>query len=131
MKTMRKISKLAAILLALNILMLSGPYQSVWAAMISTESIINVDRGQSARNYLNNLLARAEIQTVLVSHGIDSQEAQARIDNLSDDEINAFVHEIDQLPAGGGTTAGVVNLIIMFLIAVVADLFYNDPNTDK
>ena len=124
---MRKISKFAAILLVFHMLMLSGLSQSGWAAMISTESIMQVNCCDSPREYLNSLLVREDILAVLISHGIDPQEAQTRIDHLSDNEIDKLVHEIDQLPAGGGGTAGVVTLIIIFLIAVVADLFYNDP----
>jgi hypothetical protein len=131
LKMMRKISKLASIFLAFQMLMLSGLYQSVWAAMISTESIIHVDRGQSPRDYINNLLARKEIQAALISQGIDPQEARDRIDNLSDDEIAKFVHEIDQMPAGGGGSAGVITLFIIFLFLVVIDIFYNNSTTEN
>jgi hypothetical protein len=102
LEIIRKISKPAAIFLAFHMLMLSGLYQSVSAAMISTDSIIDVDQGQNQRDYLNSILARKEIQAALISQGIDPQEAQDRIDNLSDDEIGKLVHEMDQIPAGGG-----------------------------
>ena len=91
LKIIRKISKPTAIILAFHILILSGPYQSVWAAMISTESIIKADRALSSRDYLDSLLARKEIQAALISQGIDPQEAQDRIDNLSEDEVVKFV----------------------------------------
>ena len=91
--------------------------------MISTESIIKVDRGQSPRDYLNNLFARGEIQALLISHGIDPQEARDRIDNLSDDEIAKFVDEIDQLPAGGGFfEAFIIVLFLVFVILLVTDI---------
>ena len=51
MEIIRKISKPASIFLAFQMLMVSGIYQSVSAAMIDTESIINVDRGQNPRDY--------------------------------------------------------------------------------
>ena len=123
MKIIRKISKPAAVFLAFHMLILSGLYQSVSAAMISTESIIHVDRGQSPRDYLNNLLARAEMQALLISHGIDPQEARDRIDNLSDDEIANFVQEIDQLPAGEGFfEAFIVVVFLVFLILLLTDI---------
>jgi outer membrane protein OmpA-like peptidoglycan-associated protein len=123
LEIIRKISKPAAIFLAFHMLMLSGLYQSVSAAMIGTESIINVDRGQNPRDYLNNLLAREEIQAALISQGIDSQEAQDRIDNLSDDEIGKFVHEMDQLPAGGGFfETFIIIVFLIFLILLVTDI---------
>jgi outer membrane protein OmpA-like peptidoglycan-associated protein len=123
LEIIRKISKPAAIFLAFHMLMLSGLYQSVSAAMIGTESIINVDRGQNPRDYLNNLLAREEIQAALISQGIDPQEAQDRIDNLSDDEIGKFVHEMDQLPAGGGFfETFIIIVFLIFLILLVTDI---------
>jgi outer membrane protein OmpA-like peptidoglycan-associated protein len=123
LEIIRKISKPAAIFLAFHMLMLSGLYQSVSAAMIGTESIINVDRGQNPRDYLNNLLAREEIQAALISQGLDPQEAQDRIDNLSDDEIGKFVHEMDQLPAGGGFfETFIVIVFLIFLILLVTDI---------
>lgn len=128
---MRKMSKLAAVLFALHMFMLSGFCQSVSAAMLRTETIISVDCGQSPRGHLNNLLARAEIQTALMSFGINPQEARNRIDNLSDEEINKFVLEIDQLPAGGAWDPGTIALIIILLILVIVDLFYNEPAPDK
>ena len=127
---MRKLSKLIAILVAAHILMLSGPFQSVWAAMIRTESIMHADRSQSPRDDSNNLLARAEIQAALISHGIDPQEARDRIDFLSDREINKFLDEIDQLPAGGSHVAA-ITMSLIFLFLVVVDLFFNEPSTDN
>jgi hypothetical protein len=103
-------------------LMLACPYQSAWAAMIGTESIINVDRGQSPRDYLNNLLAREDIQAALVSQGIDPQEAQARIDSLSDAEVNDIVDKLDQLPAGGVLGTILIIAFLVFAIFVVTDI---------
>ena len=117
MEIIRKISKPTAIFLSIYMLMLACPYQSAWAAMIGTESITNTDRSQSPRDYLNNLLAREDIQAALVSQGIDPQEAQARIDSLSDAEVNDIVNKLDQLPAGGGVLETI--LIIAFLVFAI------------
>ena len=117
MEIIRKMSKPTAIFLTFYMLMLACPYQSAWAAMIGTESIINVDRSQSPRDYLNNLLAREDIQAALVSQGIDPQEAQARIDSLSDAEVNDIVNKLDQLPAAGGVLETI--LLIAFLVFAI------------
>ncbi len=94
--------------------------------MISTESSINSDLGQSPRGYLNNLLARDEIQAALTSQGFDPREARDRIFSLSDNEICKFVHEIDQLPAGG-SSVGVITFFIIVLVLVAVDIFFNSP----
>lgn len=130
MEIIRKISRPAAFFLAFQMLMLSGLYQSVSAAMIDTESIINVDRGQNPRDYLNNLLAHEKIQVVLISHGIDPQEARDRIDNLSDDEIVKFGLEINQLPAGAGGDLGVITFFAVAIILLLVSIFYDNP-TEK
>ena len=123
MKIIRKISKPAAIFLAFHMLILSGLCQSVSAAMIGTESILKGDQSQNPREYLNNLLARKEIQAALKSQGLDPQEARDRIDNLTDDEISHIVHELDQLPAGGGFfEAFIVIVFLVFLILLVTDI---------
>ncbi len=123
MEIIRKMSKPTAIFLTFYMLMLACPYQSAWAAMIGTESIINVDRGQSLRDYLNNLLAREDIQATLVSQGIDPQEAQARIDSLSDAEVNDIVNKLDQLPAAGGVLETILLIaFLVFAIFIVTDI---------
>ena len=123
MEIIRKISKPTAIFLSIYMLMLACPYQSAWAAMIGTESIINVDRSQSPRDYLNNLLAREDIQATLVSQGIDPQEAQTRIDSLSDAEVNDIVNKLDQLPAGGGVLETILIIaFLVFAIFIVTDI---------
>jgi outer membrane protein OmpA-like peptidoglycan-associated protein len=59
----------------------------------------------------------------LVARGIDPQEAQRRIDNLSDDEIGIFMHEKNRLPAGGGFfEAFIVLAFLAFLILLVTDI---------
>ena len=121
---MRKISRFAAIFLILQMLILPGPYQSAWAAMISTESIVKADRGQSPCGHLNNLLARKAIRAVLISQGIDPQEARDRIDSLSDDEIRKIFHETDPPPAGGSTLGVTIFFIIAFVLVAV-DIFFN------
>jgi hypothetical protein len=123
MEIIRKMSKPTAIFLTFYMLMLACPYQSAWAAIIGTESIINVDRSQSPRDYLNNLLAREDIQAALVSKDIDPREAQARIDSLSDAEVNDIVDKLDQLPAGGGVLETILIIaFLVFAIFIVTDI---------
>jgi len=123
MEIIRKVSKPTAIFLTFYMLMLACPYQSAWAAMIGTESIINVDRSQSPRDYLNNLLAREDIRAALISQGISPQEAKARIDGFSDAEVNDIVNKLDQLPAGSGALETILIIaFLIFAIFVVTDI---------
>ena len=122
MALIRKLSKPTAILLSFYMIMLACPYQSAFAAMIGTESITNVDRNQSPGDYLNKLLARKDFQAALISQGIDPQEAQARIDSLSDAEVNEIFDKLDQLPAGGFLGELLIIAFLVFLILLLTDI---------
>jgi outer membrane protein OmpA-like peptidoglycan-associated protein len=122
MQIIRKISKLVSVFLAFYMLMLSGPYQSAWAAMIGTESIIKIDRSQGARDYLNILLMREDIQRALVSQGIDPREAKARIDSLSDADVNDIANRLNQLPAGGLFETLLVIVFFIFITLLLTDI---------
>ena len=119
----RKVLKPVAIILAFHLLMVSGLCQSLSAAVIATESVIEADRGQNPRDALANLLARKEIQAALISQGIDPQEVRDRLDHLSDDEIAQWIHEMDQMPAGAGFFEILIVIVFLtFLILLATDI---------
>jgi hypothetical protein len=122
MELMRKLSKPIAICLSFFMLMLACPCHSASAAMIGTDSIFNGNRDQSPRDYLNDLLSREDLKAALVSQGIDLQEAQARIDSLSDAEVRDIVDKLDQLPAGGVLGTLLIIAFLVFLILLLTDI---------
>ncbi|UCG06024.1 MAG: PA2779 family protein [Desulfobacterales bacterium] len=124
MKLMRKTLKPVSVGLAVLMLLVCMPVHSVLAAMIKTETVMDTARGQEAREYLHQLLARQEVQTALIAHGITPLEAKARIDSLSDGEVIRIADQIDQLPAGGDSFLAVVLgiAILIFIILVITDL---------
>jgi hypothetical protein len=122
MELVRKLSKPVAIFLSFYMLMLACPYHSAWATLINTDSIISKNRDKSPRDYLNNLLDREDLKAALVSQGIDPQEAQARIDSLSDAEVNDIVDRLDQLPAGGVLGTLLIIAFLVFLILLLTDI---------
>jgi hypothetical protein len=117
MKRFRQILKPIGFLLAIFMFMLSGPYQSAMAAMIGTEAVVDSERAQNAREYLKTFLAREDVKSALVSQGIDPQEAQNRIDSLTEEEARLVADQLDQMPAGGGFFSTL--LIVVFLVFVI------------
>lgn len=123
MTVFRRLFKPAALLLALHVLMLSGLYQSAGAAMIRTETMIKFDQGQQMRNRINHYLLREDVQAVLASRGIDPAEVIARVESLSDAEIEHIADTIDELPAGSGFfETFVIILFLVFLILLITDI---------
>ena len=124
MKVFRqKMLKPISIFLAFFMLLISGPFQSVYAAMIGTETVLDSARGSEARAFLKQLLAREDIQNALVAQGIDSREAKARVDSLSDAEAIKAADNFDQLPvASGFFETLLIVAFLVFLILLATDI---------
>jgi len=116
-------AKPVSVFLTIFMLLLAAPYQSAFAAMIGTETVLDVARGQGARDYLNRVLAREDVQAELIAHGIDPLEAKARVDSLSDAEVVCLARQIEQLPAGGGAFGVLVGAaVVVFIVLLVTDI---------
>jgi hypothetical protein len=123
MKNMHMFLKPVGLFLAVFMLIISGPCQSAMAALIGTESVINADRAQSAREYLKSVLAREDVKNALVSQGINPGEAQNRLDGLTDEEATRLADQLQELPAGGGFfTTLLIVVFIIFLVLLVTDI---------
>lgn len=120
MKLIRQRSKSTGVFLVILMVMVTVPYQSVLAAMVETETTLDITaKGQEARNAIKTILAREDAQAVLRAQGIDPLEAMARVDSLTDAEAQRIVEEIEELPAGSGffvTFLIVVGVIVIILI---------------
>ncbi len=123
MKLIRLKAKPISILVTILMLLLTLPYQTALAAMIETETVIDMDRGQEARAYLNSIIVREDIQAMFRSQGIDPMEAKARINSLSNAEVMRLYDQIEQLPAGGSDLGIVLGTIaVIFIVLLVTDI---------
>ena len=128
MKTIRQTLKPVSFVVALFMLVISGPFQSALAAMIETETVLEASQGQEARSRIKQLLVREDVRQALIKQGIDPREADARINGLSDAEAIAIADRLDQLPAGGGALELVLIVaLIVFLTLLATDIMgYTD-----
>ena len=122
MKNIRMFLKPVGLFLAVFMLVISGPCQSAMAALIGTESVVNTDSAQNAREYLKSLLAREDVKNALVSQGIDPGEAQNRLDGLTDEEATRLADQFQELPAGGFFTTLLIVVFIVFLVLLATDI---------
>ena len=117
MKTIRQAAKPVSLFLTIFMLLISVPYQPALAAMIGTETMIDITRGQESREYIKTMLVRKDVQAALIAHGIDPMEAKARVDSLSNAEVVRLADKIEQLPAGGDI--GILSALIIILLLVL------------
>ena len=62
MHPIRKKAQPVAILMIILTLLLSVPYQAAFAALVETETMLDMSRGQEARETLKQFMARQDVQ---------------------------------------------------------------------
>lgn len=94
------------------------------AAMVSTGDAIAGDASVATdRDRLNALMQREEVRQEMRRHGIDPDEAAARVAALSDAEVADVAAKLDELPAGQSTIGIIVGAaVLIFLVLLITDL---------
>jgi hypothetical protein len=100
-------------------LIVSIPYQTALAALVDTETALDLECGSDARARLHQYLAREDVQATLRAQGIDPVEAEARMASLTDAEIAHIANRLDELPAGGVLGFVILVLVIVLLVFVI------------
>ena len=122
MNLIAKVRKPTSIFLAVLFLMAPAFHQPASAVMVGTEVMLAPNHNPDSRAYLCGLLSRKDVQGKLVLYGIDPDEARARIQGLSDEELAMIAPILADLPAGGdGTGFAVVVGIVILLVAIVVE----------
>jgi len=86
----------------------------VQAGVIGTDQALQVS---SERERVKAMLARPEVAQQLQKLGINAQQAAARVDAMSNEEVTQLAGRLDALPAGG--TLSNNELIIILLVIVI------------
>ena len=97
---------LECLVFAITLMMMN---MSVLAGMIGTDQVIQQQRVFTDKQKIQNTLARKDVKQFLLAHGVTPQQAQQRIDQLTNQEIHQLANEFEELPAAGG--AGLILLM--------------------
>ena len=90
--------------------------QSAGAAMISTETAIEMSERQDRIDHINEVLARESVRSALIAYGVDPADASARVDALTDTELQTLGQQLERLPAGGVGFVEVIGIIAIVLV---------------
>ncbi len=119
MRSFRQKAQPVAILMIVLTMVLSVPYQTAVAALVETETILDIGRGQEARATLKQFMARQDVKSAIVSQGVDPLEAEVRINSLTDAEVIQLADQIDQLPAGGDAIGFIIGVLVIVILVLV------------
>jgi cytochrome c-type biogenesis protein CcmH/NrfG len=97
-------------------LVCSTATQPAAAAMMSTAQAATGTRAEQL-DRVDHFLAQDSVRGLLEQQGVDPAAARARVQALSDSELQRISNNLDQLPAGGSVLAliGAVFLILVIL----------------
>ncbi len=92
--------------------------QPAVAGVISTETAIELKNRQIQIDRINNVLAQENVRNMLVGMGVDPVYASARVDALTNEELQTLDQNLVHLPAGGVGFVEVVGIVAIVLIVL-------------
>jgi hypothetical protein len=93
------------------------------AELVGSNAAIEKYNAKQARDRLEAMIQREDVQKEFKQFGIGPAEAKARVDAMSDEQVAQVVNRLDREPAGSGTVGTVVGAaLIVFLVLLVTDI---------
>ncbi len=114
----RTFFKPLSIYLVFTIVLITLPAQG-WAMFIPTQTEAMTRQVDMAS--IQKTLESTVIKQRLMDYGLSSEEAMARINKLSDEQVHQFASRLDALQAGAddGVDALVFLLLVILLVVVI------------
>ena len=111
-------------ILVVSLCALGLPIPAVQAELVATDRVETTRQdGFSGRELLGSLLDRADVRAALERQGVSADDAKARVNALSDDEVERLAARFDSLPAAGNGFESALWLgFLVFVILLVTDI---------
>jgi len=118
MRHNNRLMKFTCKILSVSLLMVSFQ-QAIYASMVSTSELVYKQTIQNEKQRIAGLLSQEQLKSQLQAMGVSPEDAMQRLNNMTDEEVQAFAAQLDQMPAG----SGVLELaVFVFLVLLVTDL---------
>ena len=99
--------------------LLGGQLSPAFAAMTSTDSVLEQEQRSVERAELLEMLDRAAVQAQLQELGVDADAAKQRVAAMTDEEIRRLNGHLAEMPAGGDVL-GVA--LVVFIVFIITDM---------
>lgn len=108
-----------SIALLLTICLVTLPItQMAEAAIIGTETAIELEDRKQQIDRINDMLARESVQDAMIKLGVEPADASARVRSLTNGELQILEQNLSELPAGGTGVVEVVGIVAIVLIVL-------------
>jgi len=88
-------------------------------AIVSSSDMIAAQQDLFDRDQLKTLMSREDVHEQLVDLGVDVDAAIARVDSMTDIEVQQLSAKMDEMPAGAGF---IETAVLVFLVLVVLEV---------
>lgn len=123
MRKFRIVANPVSLIMIISMFFLVVPCEPCAAALVGTERILDTTKTQEVRQHVKEMLARENVKRGLENWGVDLQEAQARVDALTAEEVTALEKRLQQLPAGGDALGTIVfAALFVFVVLLITDI---------
>lgn len=115
--------KSVAVMLVVAFSFLSGIVAPLQAAMVGTADILQQQDRELARQKVVSFMERQDVVNYLSALGVDAEEAKARVDTMTDEEVAMLADKIDELPAGGDAFGFLIAVaVVLFVVLLITDI---------
>lgn len=121
---MTHLNRNIARILVVGMCFLGVPVPVAQAELVPTDKVEFAQHaGVAARERLGSLLDRTDVRAALQRNGVSAEEAKARVNALSDDEVERLAARFDSLPAAGNGFESLLWIgFLVFVILLVTDI---------
>ena len=120
---MPSLNRTVARVLVVSLCTLGLPIPAVQAELVATDRVETRQAPLSPRELLGSLFDRADVRATLERQGVSADDARARVDALSDDEVEQVAARFDSLPAAGsGIETALVIGFLVFVTLLITDI---------
>jgi uncharacterized pyridoxal phosphate-containing UPF0001 family protein len=114
------------VVVLMSTMLVTSLQSAAYAGVISTEQYLTAVDRQRALAQVDAVLARGEVQRQLEQLGVDPAETKARVEALTDAELQQLAQDLQNLPAGGLLAViGVVFIVLLILELVGVTNIFN------
>ena len=118
---MHAFKRFTASLLIVSTTLLGLPL-TAQAGMVSSADAFATQAQTEARAQVNAMLARADVQAEMAQRGLSPEQAQTRVNALTDDEVASLAGRMDEAPAGGDILGIIFTVFIVLLVTDILGL---------
>ena len=92
----------------------------VYAGLIETDQFMTQQYVDRDRELLYNKLERHEVRILLEQYGVSTEQAQERIDAMTNEEVRILAQKFEEMPAAGSIGTAAAILILALLVIALA-----------